>query len=72
MTSLFTLFVARGSEVPAVDPRLIAHVDALAVVTQDDRQAAPAEGSNDVEAPAPQISSTPVQHLADESTASTT
>ena len=72
MTSLFTLFVARGAEVPAIDPRLIAHIDALAVVTQDDRQAAPAEGSNEVAAPAKQISATRVPDLADDGTASTT
>lgn len=40
MTSLFTLFVARGAEVPAVDPRLAAHISTLAVVTNDNGPAA--------------------------------
>ena len=40
MTSLFTRFVARGVEVPVIDPRLVTHVEPSEVVTADDGQAA--------------------------------
>jgi hypothetical protein len=44
MVSLFTQLVARGVEVPVLDPRLIAHIDApRAVVLDDDRPAAQPE-----------------------------
>lgn len=45
MTSLFTQFVARGLEVPVIDPRLLTHVEVLAVVTQDERPATPVDPS---------------------------
>lgn len=47
MTSLFTQFVARGIQVPAIDPRLIAHVDVLEVVTPDEQPATSADSSTD-------------------------
>lgn len=43
MTSLFTLIVTRGSEVPVIDPRLIPHLEALAVVNANQEPAAPVD-----------------------------
>lgn len=51
MTSLFTRFVARGVEVPAVDFRLAAHFHSREVVTEDKGQAA--THLEQEEAPAP-------------------
>jgi chitodextrinase len=42
--SLFTLTVARGAELPAIDPS-IAQADALVVTTQDNGPAAQSEAS---------------------------
>ena len=42
MTSLFTAFVARGSDIPEVDPRIESHVDIRGVVPADAWPAVPA------------------------------
>ncbi len=57
MTSLFTQFVARGIEVPVIDPRLIAHVDVLLDVTQEEQPAAPLSSSDASTAPVDQQTS---------------
>jgi hypothetical protein len=51
MTSLYTALVARGVEVPEIDPRLISHVEFREVVSTDDRPAASAETSDSSIAP---------------------
>lgn len=52
MVSPFTLFVARGSNVPVRDKRLNAHVRARVVVSQNQETATLGQGSLAVEAPA--------------------
>ena len=61
MVSLFTSFVARGTEVPAVDPRIEGHIDvALVVDLSDERPAAPATVSLVGVAPEGIPTSTPI------------
>lgn len=63
MVSPFTLFVARGSNVPARDPRLNAHVRARVVVSQNQETATLDQGSLEVEAPALPNGSTPSEPI---------
>ena len=50
MVSLFTRMVAAGVQVPAIDRRIEGHTEVTAVVDpSDEGQAAPADGSADVE-----------------------
>lgn len=51
MASLLTMFVARGCEVPAVDLRIKAHIEALVVDTVDETQAPLAMAELEVLAP---------------------
>ena len=51
MASLLTQLVARMVDVPVIDPRLIAHVDVLAVVTADETQAEQTDSAPETVAP---------------------
>lgn len=59
IVSLFSLFVARGAELPVIDPRLIAQQSDLVVDTQDPGSAAQTDVSPGVDATAAQSSSNP-------------
>lgn len=58
MVSAFSLFVARGANVPARDRRLDAHVRARVVASQNQEPATLEQGSLAVETPATPISPT--------------
>ena len=67
MTSFFTNFVARGIEVPEIDPRLLSHIDIREVIPAEERPAAPTDVSITVTAPV-EARTTIVDPLAEDGT----